>query len=101
MSGIHVGSTTITRPEVTTDDVTDLDREWRVVVWNDPINLISYVIYVLRLTFGYSLAKATELTMEVHNNGRSIVSSGPREKAETDAHTLHGYGLWATLERDL
>ncbi|MDA8027194.1 MAG: ATP-dependent Clp protease adapter ClpS [Actinomycetota bacterium] len=96
-----MGSTTITRPEITTEDVTDLDREWRVVVWNDPINLISYVIYVLRLTFGYSLAKATELTMEVHNNGRSIVSSGPREKAETDAHALHGYGLWATLERDL
>ncbi|MDA8196363.1 MAG: ATP-dependent Clp protease adapter ClpS [Actinomycetota bacterium] len=100
MSGLELGLDTITKPDVSTSDEVDLDRDWRVVVWNDPINLISYVIYVLRLTFGYSLAKATELTMEVHNNGRSIVSSGPREKAEVEAHTLHGYGLWATLERD-
>jgi ATP-dependent Clp protease adaptor protein ClpS len=68
-----------------------------VIVWNDPINLMSYVTWVFQKLFGYSLAKATRLMLEVHNDGRSVVSSGSREKAELDAFRLHAHGLWATI----
>ncbi len=91
---------TVTEGGVTTDLSEARDLPWRVVLWNDPINLISYVTWVLQSLFGYSLDKATALTMEVHNNGRAIVSHGPREKAEVDANLLHERGLWATLERE-
>jgi len=80
------------------DDV-ELGRAWNVVVWNDPVNLMGYVVYVLRKLFGYSEEKATKLMLAVHNEGRAIVSSGPREKAELECFRLHRYGLWATLER--
>lgn len=81
------------------DDDVDLDRAWNVVVWNDPVNLMTYVVYVLRKLFGYSEEKATKLMLQVHHEGRAIVSSGPRERAEMDCFRLHRYGLWATLER--
>jgi ATP-dependent Clp protease adaptor protein ClpS len=68
-------------------------------VWNDPINLMSYVTWVFQKLFGYSLPKATRLMLEVHNAGRSVVSSGPKEKAELDCHRLHAHGLWATITR--
>jgi len=76
------------------------DRPWIVVVWNDPINLMSYVTLVLQKLFGYSLAKATELMLQVHHEGKAIVSSGTREKAEHDVARLHAHGLWATLRQD-
>ena len=82
------------------DDDVDLDRAWNVVVWNDPVNLMDYVVYVLRKLFGYSEEKATQLMLAVHHEGRAIVSSGPREKAEMDCFRLHRYGLWATLEKE-
>lgn len=88
----------IDEPEL--DEDVDLDRAWNVVVWNDPVNLMTYVTYVLRKLFGYSEDKATQLMLQVHHEGRAIVSSGPREKAELDCFRLHRYGLWATLERD-
>lgn len=91
---------TIIEESVSTDLSESMDRPWKVVLWNDPINLISYVTWVLQSLFGYSTDKATALTMEVHQNGRAIVSHGPREKAEVDASRLHEHGLWATLERD-
>ena len=91
---------TTPKRETETEQVASTDMPWRVVLWNDPINLISYVVWVLQKLFGYSLDKATSLTMEVHNHGRAIVSFGPREKAEVDASRLHEAGLWATLERD-
>lgn len=91
---------TITHEDIDTSPETAVDTPWRVVLWNDPINLIPYVSYVLRSLFGFSIEKATQLTMEVHNNGRAIVSHGPREKAEFDANLLHQKGLWATLERE-
>ena len=78
---------------------TDTDRPWNVVVWNDPINLMSYVVYVFRKVFGHSKAKATKLMLQVHHEGRAIVSSGPLEQAEIDVATMHSYGLWATLEK--
>ena len=76
------------------------ERPWIVVVWNDPINLMSYVTLVLQKLFGYSLAKATELMLQVHNEGKAVVSSGTREKAEYDVARLHAHGLWATLRQD-
>lgn len=81
------------------DELYDADRPWVVVVWNDPINLMSYVTFVLQKLFGYNKEKATKLMMQVHNDGKAAVSSGPREKAELDVFRLHEHGLWATLEQ--
>jgi ATP-dependent Clp protease adaptor protein ClpS len=86
--------------QVTSDESVDHDKPWIVIVWNDPINLMSYVTYVLQKLFGYSLEKATELMLDVHHKGRAVVSSGTREKAEMDVYRLHDHGLWATLEQE-
>ena len=83
-----------------TDDSTRPDRPWVVIVWNDPINLMTYVTFVLQKLFGYSLEKATALMLDVHHKGRAVVSSGHREKAEIDVFRLHEAGLWATMEHD-
>ncbi len=77
-----------------------LDEPWIVLVWNDPVNLMSYVTYVLQKLFGYSKAKATQLMLQVHHDGRAVVSSGSREEAERDVFRLHEYGLWATMQQD-
>ncbi len=82
-----------------TDEEVDVDRPWQVLVWNDPINLMSYVTLVLQKLFGFSLEKATQLMLDVHEKGRAIVSTGTRAEAESDVHKLHGYGLWATMEK--
>lgn len=74
------------------------DRPWLVIVWNDPVNLMSYVTYVFQKLFGYSKEKATKLMLDVHHKGRAVVSSGPRERAELDVARLHQHGLWATME---
>jgi ATP-dependent Clp protease adaptor protein ClpS len=76
------------------------DRPWVVIVWNDPINLMSYVTFVLQKLFGYSREKATELMLDVHHKGRAVVSSGSREKSELDVFRLHENGLWATMQQD-
>jgi len=78
---------------------TDLLRPWQVVVWNDPVNLMSYVVWVFRSLFGYPLEQATRLMLQVHHQGRAVVASGPLEKAELDCYRLHHHGLWATLEK--
>lgn len=85
--------------EPDTDKTQDTDATWKVVVWNDPINLFDYVIWVLTTLFGHSESKARHLTAQVHNEGRAIVTDGPRETAEMDCYRLHRHGLWATLER--
>lgn len=90
----------IATPDVTTDESTALDNPWKVIVWDDPINLMSYVTFVFRKVFGYSEEKAHRLMMEVHVDGRSVVATGNREKAELDVFRLHEHGLWATLEQD-
>jgi ATP-dependent Clp protease adaptor protein ClpS len=77
----------------------DPDRPWITIVWNDPVNLMSYVTHVFMTVFGYPKAKAEKLMLDVHHRGKAIVSSGPRERMELDVTTLHGYGLWATLEQ--
>jgi ATP-dependent Clp protease adaptor protein ClpS len=76
------------------------DKPWLVIVWNDPVNLMTYVVYVFQKLFGYSRQKATKLMLDVHHRGKAIVSHGTREKAETDVARLHAHGLWATMERD-
>ena len=76
------------------------DRPWIVIVWNDPINLMSYVVLVFQKLFGYNREKATELMLDVHQKGRAVVSSGTREKAELDVFRLHEHGLWATMRQD-
>jgi ATP-dependent Clp protease adaptor protein ClpS len=83
------------------DEVTEPDRPWLVLVWNDPINLMSYVTFVFQKLFGYSFTKATKLMLDVHHKGRAVVSSGPREKAEFDTFRLHSHGLWATMQKDV
>jgi ATP-dependent Clp protease adaptor protein ClpS len=84
----------------TGDTLTDTDLPWVVIVWNDPINLMSYVTMVLQKLFGYSLEKATALMLDVHLKGRAVVSNGTREKCELDVFRLHEHGLWATMQHD-
>ena len=84
-------------PVVESDLTTDLP--WQVIVWNDPVNLMDYVVFVLRKLFGHTLEEATRLMLAVHNEGRASVSQGPREQAEMDCYRLHQYGLWATVEQ--
>jgi ATP-dependent Clp protease adaptor protein ClpS len=81
------------------EDVTP-DQPWIVIVWNDPINLMTYVVYVFQKLFGYSREKATSLMLDVHHKGRAVVSNGTRERAELDVFRLHEHGLWATLQQD-
>ncbi|HUR14939.1 MAG TPA: ATP-dependent Clp protease adapter ClpS [Mycobacteriales bacterium] len=77
-----------------------LDRPWVTIVWNDPINLMSYVTHVLQELFGYSRDKATQLMLAVHHEGKAVVSNGTREQMEADVARLHAKGLWATLQQD-
>jgi ATP-dependent Clp protease adaptor protein ClpS len=86
--------------EAVTETRPDPDRPWVTIVWDDPINLMSYVTHVFMTVFGYPKAKAEKLMLEVHQKGRAVVSSGARERMELDVATLHGYGLWATLQQD-
>ncbi len=89
----------VMEPDLDEDVDLDEERPWVVIVWNDPINLMSYVSFVFRKLFGYSQAKADELMLDVHEKGRAAVSNGPREKAELDVFRLHEHGLWATMEQ--
>ena len=82
-----------------TQSVSEPDQPWITIVWNDPINLMSYVTHVFMTVFGYPKPKAEKLMLDVHQRGRAVVSSGTRERMELDVHVLHGYGLWATLEQ--
>jgi ATP-dependent Clp protease adaptor protein ClpS len=83
-----------------TEEKAVLDSPWVTIVWNDPVNLMSYVTYVFQTVFGYAKPKAEKLMLDVHHKGRAVVSSGAREAMERDAETLHGYGLWATISHD-
>lgn len=87
----------VERPEV--EEVPEADLPWVTVVWNDPVNLMTYVTWVFQKLFGYSKDKAERLMLDVHHKGRAIVSSGSRERMEHDASRLHAYGLWATVDK--
>ena len=76
-----------------------IDKPWVTIVWDDPVNLMSYVTYVLMELFGFAREKAHELMMQVHTQGKTVVSTGSREEMERDVSRLHEYGLWATLQR--
>jgi ATP-dependent Clp protease adaptor protein ClpS len=82
------------------EDVVELDAPWVVLVWNDPINLFSYVELVLRKLFGHPRAEAKRLTDQIHYEGKAVVSSGTRSEAERDVFRLHEHGLWATMQQD-
>ena len=86
-------------PTITPDEITFLSKPWVTVVWNDPVNLMSYVSFVFQKYFGYDKAKAEKLMLEVHQDGRSAVSTGSREEMERDVQAMHEYGLWATMEK--
>jgi ATP-dependent Clp protease adaptor protein ClpS len=86
--------------EGATDTSDKIDRPWIVLVWNDPINLMSYVTFVLQKVFGYTKEKAEAMMWDVHTKGRAVVSNGNREKAELDVFRLHEHGLWATMQQD-
>ncbi|HXA59848.1 MAG TPA: ATP-dependent Clp protease adapter ClpS [Streptosporangiaceae bacterium] len=86
----------VERPET----VERLDVPWIAIVWNDPINLMSYVTYVFQKVFGYGKAKAEKLMLDVHHKGRAVVANGTREEMERDVEILHSYGLWATVKKD-
>jgi ATP-dependent Clp protease adaptor protein ClpS len=81
------------------DEALHLATPWITLVWNDPVNLMSYVTYVFQSYFGYSKSKAEKLMMQVHEDGKSVVSTGSREEMERDVQAMHEYGLWATMAK--
>ncbi len=89
-----------TLDEPRTDEEPHVDTPWVTIVWNDPVNLMSYVTHVLIDLFGYSKAEAHTLMLAVHHEGRAVVSNGTREQMEVDVQRCHARGLWATLQQD-
>ena len=95
---MSVAPVEVERPDL--DEAVTLDVPWVTIVWNDPVNLMSYVTYVFQTYFGYSKEKATQLMLDVHRKGRAVVSNGTREEMERDTQAMHEYGLWATFQKD-
>ena len=89
-----------TQPIEVTDSVAMPHRPWVTIVWNDPVNLMSYVAYVFRSYFGYSADRAERLMRQVHEDGRATVARGAREQMEAHVQAMHGFGLWATVQDD-
>jgi ATP-dependent Clp protease adaptor protein ClpS len=103
MEGVPTAAPTVAPERVTPvepEEDVRTDLPWVAIVWNDPINLMSYVTYVFQKLFGYSREKATHLMLQVHHEGRAVVSSGSREQMENDVARLHAAGLWATVAHD-
>ncbi|WP_285746894.1 ATP-dependent Clp protease adapter ClpS [Lentzea sp. NBRC 105346] len=88
-----------TQVEPTGAETAAEDRPWQTVVWNDPVNLMSYVTYVFQKLFGFSRDRATKLMLDVHHKGKAIVTSGTKDKVEADVAKLHAAGLWATMQK--
>ena len=95
---MSVAPVEVEQPDV--GEVVETDKPWVTIVWNDPVNLMSYVTYVFQEYFGYPKQKATKLMMDVHHKGKAVVSNGSREEMERDVEAMHTYGLWATLQKD-
>lgn len=100
MEDVSAPSPVEVEPTIDPDQIAKPATPWVTIVWNDPVNLMSYVTYVFQKYFGYDKAKAEKLMMEVHEDGRSVVSSGSREEMERDVQAMHEYGLWATMQRE-
>ena len=98
MSDTAVAPVEVERPDVDEDIAADVP--WIVIVWNDPINLMSYVTYVFQKLFGFPRAKAERLMWDVHTKGKAVVANGSRDECEGHVARLHTYGLWATLQKD-
>ncbi|HEY8281156.1 MAG TPA: ATP-dependent Clp protease adapter ClpS [Leifsonia sp.] len=81
------------------DETLELGRPWITLVWNDPVNLMSYVTYVFQTYFGYPRREAERLMLQVHTQGRAVVATGTREEMERHVEAMHDYGLWATLSK--
>ena len=96
--GVSTSPVELEEPEV--DEVTKLASPWVTIVWNDPVNLMSYVALVFQKHFGYPKEKAAKLMLDVHEKGKAVVSNGTREEMERDVEAMHWYGLWATLQQD-
>lgn len=90
---------TAVEEDTETSEGTRLADAWVTIVWNDPVNLMTYVSYVFESYFGYTPQRAQRLMMQVHQEGRAVVASGPRERMEVDVQAMHGFGLWATMQR--
>jgi ATP-dependent Clp protease adaptor protein ClpS len=90
----------VERTDVEVEDVAEPDSQWVTIVWNDPVNLMSYVTFVFMNYFKYPRPKAESLMLDVHQKGRAVVSTGTREEMERDVTAMHAYGLWATVSRD-
>ena len=95
---MSVAPVEVERPDL--EEVVVPDVPWVTIVWNDPVNLMSYVTYVFQTYFAYPKEKATQLMLDVHRKGRAVVSNGTREEMERDTQALHEYGLWATFSKD-
>ena len=95
---MSVAPAEVTRPEV--EEHAEVDQPWLTIVWNDPVNLMTYVTYVFQRVFGYPKPVAEKLMLDVHHKGKAVVATGAREAMERNAETLHGYGLWATVSHD-
>lgn len=89
-----------TREDTDIAPVEATDTPWVTLVWDDPVNLMTYVTYVFQKLFGYSALHATKLMLQVHHEGKAVVSSGSRESMEADVARLHAAGLWATMQQD-
>ena len=90
---------TVELPDLDVQESVSLERPWITLVWDDPVNLMSYVAYVFRSYFGVTPEHAERLMLQVHNNGRAVVATGNRESMERHVEAMHGYGLWATLAK--
>ncbi|HWR85367.1 MAG TPA: ATP-dependent Clp protease adapter ClpS [Rhodoglobus sp.] len=90
---------TIESPVQVPESVESLDRPWVTIVWNDPVNLMTYVTYVFRSYFGHSREEAERLMLQVHHDGRAVVATGGREEMERHVEAMHDYGLWATVDK--
>jgi ATP-dependent Clp protease adaptor protein ClpS len=91
---------TVELPDLDVQESVSLERPWITLVWDDPVNLMSYVSYVFRSYFGVPAAEAERLMRQVHNNGRAVVATGNREAMERHVQAMHGFGLWATLAKE-
>jgi len=96
---VKVDESVETKIDEAIKEIFNADRPWVTIVWDDPVNLMTYVTYVLMELFGYTKEKAQELMMKVHTEGKAVVSTGSREEMEHDVARLHEFGLWATLQR--
>jgi ATP-dependent Clp protease adaptor protein ClpS len=95
---VSVAPVEVERPDL--EEIVVPDVPWVTIVWNDPVNLMSYVAYVFQTYFAYPKEKATQLMLDVHRKGRAVVSNGTREEMERDTQAMHEYGLWATFQKD-